>query len=745
MAIGALGLLASGLGGAAIGGAAAGYIGVSAQIGAAVGYLAGVILYSVATNDKSGNRSRAIAAEFNAPTSSEGIPVPIVYGTQRVPLLISYYGDFKSVTTETSVGGGGSGAVTGGGAKQTQISYYLDWMGTLCFGPIDILHSIDINKKLIWDGPLDFSSGAISTLSAGDYGNLYFAWGIANQPVNGILAALQPDQTPRHHRIAYLSSDEWLLGASPSLQTITATVSRFPQTCIPNINTRVGDYDANPAAVIVDLLTHPYYGLRIPLAYIDLPAFKAAGELFQEEELGISLTVDQARSATSYIQDISLACSCFVYTAPNGKISIKTLRENNAIVCDQVIELDDADIIPATLQLTNTAENELVNHLEARYTSIADNFATRSFSTFNLANFQATGLKNKESVNLSILSNETNAAKAINRLMIERGTARASIRVEVNRRSAKPWIGRRVYLRPSSWGANEGIIGYITEIEESDQQSDTIRLTITQDKLAYIDDVSKYVPDSIDNPTVLVLLPFTRVQGIELPSGLNATSNKRVLVAAGQAPNTAISGFNVWMRNADVDGEYVFAGFRPRTVPAGDLLDPLTTTQDAISASQTIRVCLDGFNDDEVGSVSTALWEDNYTIMVVNDEMISVKTIAPIADTPSHRECDNAYEITGLRRGIYGTTQANHAVNDDVFFIRGILNDYFESDLFEGTNEDALCNLTEDELLALTEEELLGLPECVNLVLDIKAQPIGVYGETVDLADIDPVQLELSV
>ena len=733
--------LAFGLGGSALGGAFAGSLGIGASFGASLGYLAGILLYSLVINPGSTTRNRAVADTFKIPLSAEGLPIPIVYGTQNIPLLVANWENFISTTTTKKQGGGG----TGGGSKveSQEVTYSIDWMGALCFGKIDVVHSIDINKGKIYEGPLDYTTNVISTITTSDFGSLEFAWGTDPQPFSDYVNNLDTSP-PRHNRISYLAAEEWNLGGSPSLQNIAATVSRFPETCIEGtINDSIREKNANPAGCVFDLLHHPYYGLRIPLSLMNLQSFKAAGETFASENLGVSMTIDRREDASDIIADILQVTNSFIYIDQNGNIAIKLNREGSNYVCDQIFDLNDSHIITGTLRAARTSENELTNQLEATWTDIDNDFIARTFSVFNLANFQQTGISARQTISLALLTNSEDATKVANRILVERGTSGTVVEVDVNKRSVRPWIGRTVRLAPSSWGG-ETIVGTISKVEEDEQRTDVLKLTIIEDKLANISDLSFGTPSDTDTHDDVTLEPFIRVKALQLPSGLYSGADNRVLLAVGQDPNEVLSGFNIFGADCDAGGEYTFIGFRERNVAAGDLIDDLSASAPDQDADATFRVCLDGFNDEDAESVSSALWANDYEIMCVGDELISIKTITPI-EVASHANCSNAYRITGVRRGVLGTSKSAHSVGDDVFFVRGIVGDWFHDASFDSCNDDpVLCNMSEAELQVFTEEELQGFPECSERNLCFKAQPVGIDGSVVELADIDPAELVMS-
>jgi Putative phage tail protein len=97
--------------------------------------------------------------------------------------------------------------------------------------------------------------------------------------------------------------------------------------------------DADPAAVLYDLLTSPWGKLGIPTSKIEISTFQAASATLFSEGHGYSRAIEQAEDANAIIQDILKQIDAVMYPEPaTGKIELHLVRN---------------DYVPANLQDIN--------------------------------------------------------------------------------------------------------------------------------------------------------------------------------------------------------------------------------------------------------------------------------------------------------------------------------------------------------------------------------------------------------
>ncbi|HWA91803.1 MAG TPA: glycoside hydrolase TIM-barrel-like domain-containing protein [Rhizomicrobium sp.] len=127
--------LVLGIAGEAIGGQLlGGFLGLTgAQIGGAIGALAGSLIDSALMPGQTVHREGPRLSDVNIQASQEGAPIPRLYGRMRVAGQLLWATRFKETATTTTTGGGkGGGGVT---VTETDYAYSISFAVGLCAGP----------------------------------------------------------------------------------------------------------------------------------------------------------------------------------------------------------------------------------------------------------------------------------------------------------------------------------------------------------------------------------------------------------------------------------------------------------------------------------------------------------------------------------------------------------------------------------------------------------------------------------
>ena len=141
--------LVLGIAGEAIGGSLlGGFLGLTgAQIGGAIGALAGSFIDSALAPGQSVHRDGPRLSDINIQASQEGAPVPSLYGRMRVAGQLLWATRFKETATTNSTGGGkGGGGVT---VTETDYTYSISFAVGLCAGPASKIGRVWADGNLI--------------------------------------------------------------------------------------------------------------------------------------------------------------------------------------------------------------------------------------------------------------------------------------------------------------------------------------------------------------------------------------------------------------------------------------------------------------------------------------------------------------------------------------------------------------------------------------------------------------------
>jgi hypothetical protein len=180
-------------------------------------------------------------------TSSSAIPIAIVYGVNKVSFNIVWTGGFFAVPQYAQKNPGGKGG-SGSGQALSGYSYYDSLVMGLCEGPIASIETV-------WSGQ--------STTTAPALGLTLFK-GTTPQIVWGFMTARFPNEALPYGGLAYLGAHNFSLGSSANLPSLNFEVhGRLADSCVVN------GYDADPALIVQDFLTNSQYGAGFPAASID--------------------------------------------------------------------------------------------------------------------------------------------------------------------------------------------------------------------------------------------------------------------------------------------------------------------------------------------------------------------------------------------------------------------------------------------------------------------------------------------
>lgn len=176
-----------------------------------------------------------------AQTSTNAVPVALVWGQNRIAPNIIWQGDFKSHKQKQKAGKGGGGSVT-------TYTYSGSYQLGLCWGTINGI-------ARVWKDQSKETSYAALGFSLFTGTNPQAPW--------GYLTSNHPTKALGYPDIALLSVANYDLGNSNALAQHSFEIKGLLW------NTGIGGLDAEPAAVIEDFLVNPVYGVRFDMSIVD--------------------------------------------------------------------------------------------------------------------------------------------------------------------------------------------------------------------------------------------------------------------------------------------------------------------------------------------------------------------------------------------------------------------------------------------------------------------------------------------
>jgi hypothetical protein len=183
-------------------------------------------------------------------TSALGLPIPIVWGTNKMAGNLIWYGDFRTIAhTQKQGGKGGGGKVT-----TTTYTYTVSFLQALCEGPIS-------GVARVWSGKNTYPdpSGLALTILTG----------LANGAQDwSYLATNHPSENLDYSNTALVGAANFDLGGSASIPNNNYEVHGL---LVGTMSDQGNNYDADVGLMIQDFLTAARYGANFPSGFLDLP------------------------------------------------------------------------------------------------------------------------------------------------------------------------------------------------------------------------------------------------------------------------------------------------------------------------------------------------------------------------------------------------------------------------------------------------------------------------------------------
>jgi hypothetical protein len=199
---------------------------------------------------RQGQQSPAAITQFNGlqiQSSSNVVPIPILYGSNRIAPNVIWTGGFYAIPQYQKQGGKG-----GGGQQLQGYTYYTSFLMGVCEGPIRNYDGSFVNQQALyglWGTGLEQSP-----------------YGLTPQAPWGFLQANFPGQALGYNGLAYVGAFNYNLGSSPSLPQFSFVISGIASIWAGNVVTGA---DSDPALIIQDFLTNAQYDVMFPAASID--------------------------------------------------------------------------------------------------------------------------------------------------------------------------------------------------------------------------------------------------------------------------------------------------------------------------------------------------------------------------------------------------------------------------------------------------------------------------------------------
>ena len=271
----------------------------------------------------------------------QALPIPICYGAPRSGGNIIYANGFNSVAQQTG-GKGGKGLLTGGKGSQ-QLLYYATLIYAVCEGPIGNIIAMYYDSNISFNLSLTEVDPTNQTGKSGEPNNVpvnatFFPGGPDQEPWSYIESNWSGDARG-YKDTCYIGLPNMQLDSTATPPQINLVpMGRFSGTCPLNPATFSGSYqnndgqffvsydaglvDADPALCINDFLTNPIYGAGFPANLIDPSIFSTSN--------ATNLSVGDA-SLSTYCQAIGFGWSEVIDSAEAASSILDRWTKNMAV------------------------------------------------------------------------------------------------------------------------------------------------------------------------------------------------------------------------------------------------------------------------------------------------------------------------------------------------------------------------------------------------------------------------------
>lgn len=562
--------------------------------------------------------------------STYGNAMPLLYGTSRLTITLLDYVDFKSAAQTQSGGkGGGSGTTTG-------YTYSASIIAALCEGPITNVSTVYLDQSQ-------------TTLAAQ---NLTLFSGGAAQPIWSYMQTNHPDHALPYDHIAYVAAPNFSLGSSAGLPNLSFETTGF-------LPFGGGIIDAEPSAIITDYCTDHNHGVGFPFL-----ASLTGGNSYQQYCVAMGFFISPSettqRQAQDFISEIlQVTNSQAVWTAGVGLRIVpyqdQAVTGNGATYSPNLTPIypfNDNDYIydegQAPVQRSIIPANQTFNVWRVEFLDRSNQYNTAIEEFRDEVDVAANGLRVNSTVSLHSITTRP-VAKLVAALQCMRN---------INIRSTFTFKVLADYslLEPMDLVAiNDSIGGIVNQLvritEVNDDENDVFTITAEEmmvgpasapryDTQLAAGFAANYAADP--GP---VALPYI----FTLPPLLIGPTGGYEIGIAVAGSGGMWGGADVWASLDNISYDHVGIVAGPARV--GNTLGALAAGPDPDTAN-TVSVQLNQSTPMVLNSGTRADADNLRTLCILDGEIISYQNSTPLGN--------NAFSLSYLRRGAYGSTSALH-------------------------------------------------------------------------------------
>jgi len=614
--------LVGGVIGGFVGGALFGGSALAIQLGFTLGSMLMSLIFPTSPSVGKSDVKPASLSDVTFTTANEGAPVPIVYGTVKIPGNIIWFGNFKTKKKKKKIKAGKKKKKVTVGYK-----YYLDVWEALCMGKVSILGVYKSDKK-IDDG------------LAGIHCNYY--------KFNDGTTSVYPTQPGEYANaipgVAHIFFKKLYLGLNVTvIPTFYFIVRReFDDTSMP-ISNHTLSTGTNPAAIVYDILVNH---LEIQEGNLDMASFQSAANYYASKNWGLNIVLSRTERADQFLRRVLSYVDSILTYNEEGKIKIKIFKKEDTP--SGTIE-DDFK----SFSYTKPSWVDMPNDFRANFVDKDHDYTVRTIVARNPANMRMTGEHKQVSLDLTAFTDRTIAFQRLYDHMKRFSYPRAQVQCVVPLKYAKYEVGDVITIKNSDFGIDGDF--RITSIRESNIDKNELRLELIQFSEKLFDESYVLGDPTSGQDGIVELQPFQKIKVVELPYTKEYEYTSAYAILVSQETGFE-QGFEVYV---SFDGSsYSSVGTFTTFAQAGTLDEqyPANTYE----VDDDIGILYTPYKDnEEFDDLSRAELFASSRIVSVGSELMGFQTHTP--------EGSSSYRIKGVIRGILWTEKTTHVSGSTIF------------------------------------------------------------------------------
>jgi hypothetical protein len=195
-------------------------------------------------------------------------------------------------------------------------------------------------------------------------------------------SSIDASQIPGFRNLALCFLWQWELGEAPNMVPYSFEVTSLSTGTAADLGQSLSN-DADPAAVIFDVLTSPWGRLGLPISKVDQFSFQAASRTLFAENHGYSRAIEQVEDAPQIIGDVLRQVDGVMYEEPTtGRLELHLVRNDYNVAGLDDINPDNARLVNYSVQ----GQTETFNQVRVTFTDRANAYANGTVIGQNGAN-----------------------------------------------------------------------------------------------------------------------------------------------------------------------------------------------------------------------------------------------------------------------------------------------------------------------------------------------------------------------